>query len=90
MIHAEYIERRFELDNCWLAFRLHPTGSITGHFKAYDNQRYHNTSNLTLKGERVENFDELLSNLLKRSWHDDMKEEALKTIALLHKIRLII
>ena len=41
------IEIRFELTTCWLAFRLNPqTGGISGHYKDWDGQRYHNTIDL--------------------------------------------
>jgi len=31
---------------CWIAFRLHSGGAITGHYKADDRQTYHNTAPL--------------------------------------------
>ena len=86
MIYETHIEIFFELASCWMAFRLNPkTGSISGHFKAHDRQRYHNTASLMKNGERVDDFDEQLSNLIKRSWEKEMMDEALLAIDKLNK-----
>jgi len=64
MIIEKKIEIKFELESCWIAFRLNPaTGAITGHFKAYDGMTYHNTTELN--GETIHNGQ--LAELLQRA-----------------------
>jgi hypothetical protein len=82
-MEREYIEIRYDIEHGWVAFRRSTGGTISGHYKAYDGQTYHNTP---LLGESSD-----LPHLLVRAFGtgnvtDDVLQESLAAIKELQNI----
>lgn len=77
MKHVHTCER-FEDDGGWLEIRIKEDGSVTGHWKAWDGQTYHNTAPLT-SGEEIDEAG--VVELAKRAAKDRLDKDEVANMA---------